>query len=253
MLVNERHDKILNILKERKSATVNYLASVLYISKSTIRRDLATLQSKGFIKHEYGGAILVDEASYTLPIEFRTLKAKSEKRNIGKEAALLVEDGDVIFLDSSSTVLYMIEHLRSKNSIIAVTNNFRALEMLNTLENIKVYSTGGVFSQNSMSYTGRFALATIERISIDKMFFSPTGISSNGLLLECGEQENLIRCAALSRSAKKICLCDHSKLNKNYLFEICSITDIDYIISDTDIFATINITDKNKPILLISK
>lgn len=253
MLVNERHDRIFNILKQRKSATVDYLSSNLYVSKSTIRRDLTVLQSKGYIKHSYGGAVLIDEALYTLPIDFRELKEKPQKRIIGHKAAQLIENGDIIFIDSSSTVLYMIDYMRERKSLSVVTNNFRAIELLQQFENIKLYSTGGIFTQNSKSLTGRFALNTIENMSYDKVFFSPTGVGQNGILTECGEQENIIRCAALKNASIKVCLCDHSKLNKSFMFHICNISQVDYIVCDTDIYGSINTSHTQKPKQIIAK
>jgi DeoR/GlpR family transcriptional regulator of sugar metabolism len=87
-----------------------------------------------------------------------------------------------------------------------------------------------------MALTGQFAIDNLSRLHIDKCFFSTTGVSLDGRLLDALEPEHNVLRVLLSRSKTKVYLCDSSKIGKTYLLELCNIEDVDYVISDADFF-----------------
>ena len=89
---------------------------------------------------------------------------------------------------------------------------------------------------NSMALTGQFAIDNLSRLHIDKCFFSTTGVSTDGRLLDALEPEHNVLRMLLSRSRTKVYLCDSSKIGKTYLLELCRLGEIDYVISDADFF-----------------
>ena len=111
MSKEDRYNQILEILRTRNNVTVNYLAKKLFVSPSTIRRDYQVLQSRGLLHHTYGKATLNFGEALGLPIELRRRNMPAEKLKIGKKAVELVKDGDIIYIDASSTALCMVEHL----------------------------------------------------------------------------------------------------------------------------------------------
>lgn len=232
----ERYAQILDILRTRSDVTVGYLAKKLYVSPSTIRRDYQVLESRGLLHHTYGKATLNYGEEAGLPILLRRKSMPEAKLNIGKRATELIRDGDIIFIDASSTALCMVEHLSRFNHLTVVTNGIHTLEQLEHLNNLTVYSLGGLRMNNSMALTGQFAIDNLSRMHIDKCFFSTTGVSQDGSLVAAIEPEHNVVSMALSRSKTKIFLCDSSKIGKTYLLELCKISDVDYIISDTEFF-----------------
>lgn len=232
----ERYEQILEILRTRGDVTVGYLAKKLYVSPSTIRRDYQVLQSRGLLHHTYGKATLNYGEETGLPLHLRRKNMPEAKLNIGRRAAELIHDGDIIFIDASSTALCIVEHLSRFNHLTVVTNGIYTLEQLEHLNNLTVYSLGGLRITNSMALTGQFAIDNLSRLHIDKCFFATTGVSEDGRLFDAGEPEHHVLATLLSRSKTKVYLCDSSKIGKSYLFELCKIEDVDYVISDAEFF-----------------
>ncbi len=236
MSKEERYSQILEILSTRNNVTVNYLSKKLFVSPSTIRRDYQVLQARGLLHHSYGKATLNYGAAVGLPISLRRRNMPEAKLNIGKRAAELIEDGDIIFIDASSTALCIVEHLERFNYLTVITNGLHTLQQLENFNNLSVYSLGGLRTNNSMALTGQFAIDNLSHLHIDKCFFSTTGVSYDGKLLDALEPEHNVLKMMLTRSATKVYLCDSSKIGKTYLLQLCEIGDVDYVISDTDFF-----------------
>ena len=106
-------DEIMNILNQTEYATVEYLAEKIHISPSSIRRDLKNLELKGLIIRSYGGAEIKSSVNRQIPFYLRSHKNTREKGIVARYAAALVKPGDVIFLDSSTSTYFMIEHLKN--------------------------------------------------------------------------------------------------------------------------------------------
>lgn len=250
MSKEERYAQILDILRTRGDVTVGYLAKKLFVSPSTIRRDYQELEARGLLHHTYGKATLNYGEEAGLPILLRRKSMPEAKLNIGRRAAELIRDGDIIFIDGSSTALCMVEHLSRFNHLTVVTNGLHALAQLEHFSNLTVYSLGGLRMNNSMALTGQFALENLSRMHIDKCFFSTTGVSTDGRLLAAIEPEETVVSMALSRSNTKIFLCDSSKIGKTYLIELCRIEDVDYVISDADFFETVKKPENTKTVFI---
>ncbi len=106
MLEVERFEKIMEYLREKKTAPVNVLAKRLFVSEATMRRDLSELERKGLVKRLHGGAILLDGANQELPLYLRERQNTDAKRIISEKASHHIVEGQTIFLDASSTAEY---------------------------------------------------------------------------------------------------------------------------------------------------
>lgn len=251
MFKNERHQSILRILKERESVSVDYLAKTLYISASTVRRDLRILEAEGFLRYHYGNVCLVDESSKALPIELRKNEMRSAKWQIGKKAAELVNNGDVLFIDSSSTCLHLIEQLNSFENLTVITSGLNALFLLKSM-NIRTYCTGGKLLRNSMAFVGNLAEDAIEQFHVDKYFFSVSSLSNDGVLSDGGEPENRLHRLMLRQHCQKICLLDSSKIGTQSIFRVGTISQLDYIVSDINIYDRVQQPSNGEGKLLVS-
>ena len=133
MFEMERLENIMDYLRQKQTATVNVLAKRLYVSEATVRRDLNELERQGLIKRLHGGAVLLDGASRELPLYVREQQNAEGKRMIASKAARHLCDGQVIFLDASSTAMYMIKHFENFNSLTIVTNGLKTAQELSGL------------------------------------------------------------------------------------------------------------------------
>ena len=130
MLKNEREREIINLLKtEDGFVTVKGLCEKLYTSESSIRRDLTSLEQKGIIKKAYGGAELVKSFSNVTSFIKRSHHNINQKRIIAQKAGTLIKDGDIIFLDQSSTAFYLANEIITNNTLTGVTNNIDILSL----------------------------------------------------------------------------------------------------------------------------
>lgn len=233
MLNREREQEILSILKTTNGfVTVRQLCESLFASESSIRRDLKALETRGLVKRSYGGAVLESNYSNIVTFNHRTRQNISAKREIAQKAAGLIKDGDIVFLDQSSTAFYLAGELIDRSSLTVVTNNIE-ITMLLANSKIRLISSGGFLSnENRNCLIGGDAQRTFENVFADIMFFSVKAISDDGLVTDCSREEIVVRNAMLKNAQKKVLLCDSSKFDKRAPFKQCELGDVDYLVSE---------------------
>ncbi len=230
----ERHEKIIEILKNRNGATVHYLAEALHVSEPTIRRDLSALESENKINRTFGGAVLNTDQNKEVPLVLREQENKKNKEALAAEAAKLISDGDIIFLDASSTVAELIKYLPRFHDLTIITNSPKNSLKLAELK-IRSFSTGGLLLENSVAYVGDTAKRTAESFNADLFFFSCRGMTEDGCLTDSSIEETEIRKTMIKQSKKKIFLCADDKLGKKYMYNLCTYKDIDRIICEREL------------------
>ena len=228
----ERRNMIVELLKQKKSISVSELANQLFIGEATIRRDLEKLEKQNILKRTHGGAVLSEGLSLEIPLSVREKDHKIEKNIIGEFAASLVNDGDTIILDSSSTTLSMVNYLKNKKGLTVITNGAKTAVVLGELLHTKVYCTGGVLRENSLSFIGYQARQFLENFHADKVFFSCRSISMELGLTDANEDEAELRRIMIKNSHKAILLCDHTKFDNNSFCLINRFEGIESIITD---------------------
>lgn len=229
----DRERKILEILLREKKATVRQLAEALFISEPSVRRDLAALEKQNVIKRIHGGAALDTTAlsKNKIPFLIREYEQGEAKRQIAQKAAGLVSDGDVLFLDASTSCYYLIPFLASKNNLTVITNGVKALEKLAEYD-LNTISTGGALVNSCLALVGEEAYKTIEALNADIAFFSCRGLSSDGYLTDIAPEENYIRKRMISHSSRSYLLCASDKIGKKYFHNLCHTDDISGVITD---------------------
>ena len=235
MLKNEREREILNILKtENGFITVKELCQRLFASESSIRRDLTTLENRGFVKRTYGGAELVTNFSNVISFSQRAHHNTEAKKVIAKKAAKLVKDGNIIFLDQSSTSFYLASELMDKHSLTVITNNIEILCLLSGSD-LRVISSGGFLgSENRSCLIGPDAQNIFENTYADIAFFSAKSLSDDGIISDCTREEVTLRNYMLNNATKKVFLCDSEKFGTKSAYRQCMLCDIDYLISENE-------------------
>ena len=123
MFYSERHKRLLEFLQNNQSATVHRLAKEFAISESSIRRDLANLESMGKIRCTFGGAVFNDAAEPEVSMQYRRTQNVQAKKQIAQQAVKHVHDGMMIFLDASSTAAQIIPLLAQFKDLTVVTNS----------------------------------------------------------------------------------------------------------------------------------
>lgn len=228
----ERQEEIVKLLEKNKSMSVTKLAKLLYVSQPTVRRDLSILEEQGKVQRTHGGVVLRKISDAEIPLMFREDQNNASKKMIAEKAARLISDGNVIFLDASSTVSYLIPYLEKFNDIIVVTNSPKTSMKLGE-RNIKNYCTGGLLLMHSVAFVGSETEKFIANINADIFFFSSRGYIEGGMITDSSEREVAVKKAMLKNADKVYYLCDSSKKNQKYAFNICSLKDIDGMIDES--------------------
>lgn len=232
MYGNEREKEIMNLLEENNYVTVDYLAEKIHISPSSIRRDLKRLEMKGLILRSYGGAELKASVNKQIPFNLRSHQNSREKSIVARCAASMVKAGDVIFLDCSTSTYFMLEYLKNISDITVITNSLAGMNACSE-HNISAFLTGGRLSdENPSCLVGNAAEEMIKTFHADFCFFSVQSLSKDGGLYDCFEKEIAPRRLMMENSEKRVFLCDHSKINHYSAYRLCSLDDVDYVISD---------------------
>lgn len=207
-----RQQTIVDMLK--KSGTILYLEDLqdhLDISASTLRRDLRELEGKGQVNLLHGGGVQLNSSSTEMNITAKLMLNKDAKQKIALAAAETIQDGDVIFLDPSSTTLEMIPFLINK-PITVITNGICHINQL-VSNHIPSIMVGGNIKQATNSCIGPMAESAMRNYHFTKCFLGSNGFSKNAGITNHDINECLIKQLAIANSAQPYFLLDSSKFN----------------------------------------
>jgi len=229
----ERQNKIIEILQQKKSISVQKLTEMLFISPATARRDLAALEKKGVLKRTFGGAVLTDPNSTEGSIIIRQQMMVKSKRIICEKAAALLRNGNSVFLDSSSTVANIVPFLSDFRYLLLVTNGIHiASQLVNGTGDFRVILIGGEIVTRSNSTIGPTAIQSLGAFHCDICLCSCAGIDIANGVSELDVEQSEIKQMMMARSTVKILLVDCSKFGKTFFSKTCDISDYDVIITD---------------------
>ncbi|MDO5690667.1 MAG: DeoR/GlpR family DNA-binding transcription regulator [Tissierellia bacterium] len=227
----ERHQFILNCLKENPYVEVAYLTEVLKVSEMTIRRDLTKLEEARFLLRVHGGARRIPSHRYEASLDDRLLLNRKAKEMIAQYAARLVEDGDVIAMDASTTTSFMVEYLQNR-PITVITNNISVALGFNKSENTEVILLGGSVKGSSLYTYGTDVLDTMRRYHTNKAFFSSTSLDSVHGLTNAGSDEGETKKLIISSAEHTFLLMDSSKFGTVSFYSVADLSEIDHMITE---------------------
>lgn len=236
MLAKERQLYILTRLQQQGTVTIKTLCQEMNASKSTVQRDLNLLEDQGKISRERGGAVNLDfEATISDltegPVASKLHINADAKARIGKLAAADIEDGDLIFIDSGTTMLALVPFLRQKQ-IKIVTNSYLLLQQIRQLP-CDIYLLGGKYSDKHQISYGPATVAQLETFRFDKAFISASGADSRLSEVYASEFEvGSIKQQAIQRSKHAFLLIDSEKFQLTGLNAFGHYGEFDKIITE---------------------
>lgn len=209
MIPAVRQQKILEMLSDNEILSTETIMNDLDISVSTLRRDLMKLEQEKKINLLHGGGVRLAQKSVELNISTKLELNKEAKEKIAFKAASFVEDGDVIFLDPSSTTYLMIPYLAGKN-ITVVTNGISHINQMVSLD-IPCIMIGGSIKKTTNSCIGPITETTLKTLFFNKAFLGASGFSIASGITNHDINERVIKLLALSNSSQPYFLLDHTK------------------------------------------
>ncbi|SET25243.1 transcriptional regulator, DeoR family [Natronincola peptidivorans] len=232
MLAVTRKEKIKDIILEKKSVMVSELSKKFSVTEETIRRDLKALEDEGILVKTYGGAYIQDGVQNDINVNIRESLFVDNKEKIATKCADLINHGDSIFLDASTTSLAISSKIRSKR-VTVITNSLKIANSLSESESIRLMVIGGILDPQSMSFLGRNTINSMQHYYVDKAFISCRSISMDFAVTDSNEQQAEVRQLAIKRSNHVYLVVDHTKFNKTSFTNICFFHDINTLLVDT--------------------
>ena len=203
------------------------ICSLFTVSPLTIRRDLQYLEDEKLIERYYGGVRLQGMSIVNEIYD----DVRIYRQKIAKYAASLVEDNDIIFINSSATALGMLPYITAKN-VTVITNNANAMNMLYTPE-VHVILTGGELRHAKGTMVGEFTMDTIAKVTTKKTFVGCSGLSSSSGMTTDVLNEVKINEAMIQRGLEcAYILADYEKIGRSRSFVSCPVQAISTIITD---------------------
>lgn len=226
-IIEKRRNAILVIINEHKELSNVDLAKMVDVSLPTIRRDINYLEKKGLIKKYHGRVCSIGTD------ELRSSIIEKKQNIIAKTAASLVDNDDIIFINSSKTSIKTIEYIEPSTYVSVITNNGKALS-LHVLPNVKLVLTGGETKAPKSAMTGEFALKNIINVQANKAILGASGFHIAEGMTTANLDEVAINKYMIQNTNTVILCIDSSKLNHKSAFISSEVTDIDIIITDSD-------------------
>ncbi|MGP1457826.1 MAG: DeoR/GlpR family DNA-binding transcription regulator [Treponema sp.] len=234
--IAKRQNYILQKLNKERSVAVEELTQELKVSALTVRRDLDDLAAQGKVERFFGGARFVGELLPRMKTDaaFRAdTTYENKKRMIAEAAVSLVNEGDTILINSSTTAFYMFP-LLAEMKVTVITNNANALHTVDNAKYELIFTGGGINSLKH-SMVGPLALSALKNIRANKCFIGVSGISETGILSTALFQETAVNSSMISQANEAvIVLADSTKIGVQHNFDIGSLDRVSHIVTDAD-------------------
>ncbi len=236
MLAEERRDQIKSLLKNFDSLSIQSLSQKFKVSPSTIRRDLQKLERKKILRRTHGGAVNFKTIKNELDFSVKKDINVEEKKKIGILASELVEDGDSLFIESGSTSIYLSYNLGNKKNLTIVTNSCEIGLAANAANpKAKIFLTGGYLKPDTHSLIGHMADTSIRNFKIEKAFVGITALDPEEGITTVDHTEAYTKKMIIEASKLTIGLMDSSKFGKVCLNYVCSLQDLDIVVSSENL------------------
>lgn len=235
VFARERQAHIARIVEEHGRARVSDLATRFGVSSVTIRKDLLVLEADGRVIRQHGGAIVPDRSRPELAFEIRERLQQDEKSRIGAAAADLVQDGESIVMDASTTALAVGRRLRVRGGwtqLTVITNGLRMASELAGSSGITVLMLGGRVRWEAMSVVGQLGDGLFSRINVQKAFVGAAGFTIESGLSDVTDEEAQIKRSMIAAAREVIAVVDSTKWERAAFATFCPIDKVDVVLTD---------------------
>jgi DeoR/GlpR family transcriptional regulator of sugar metabolism len=233
MKIKQRQSKIVEIVRKQERVTVDRLATILEISRETIRRDLTDLANSNRIRKFHGGAALpriFGESSF----QQRMSENAEAKARVAQAAAALFSAGETLFVDTGSTTLYFAEKLAENSGLTVVTNSaLIARTVSGSGSNNQVFMLGGEFGADNFQTVGTMVAAQIRSFRAHHAVLTIGALDGRTGAMDFNIEEAQVARAMVEQSRSVTILMDATKFDQLASFEVCSLDSIDRLVCDS--------------------
>jgi DeoR/GlpR family transcriptional regulator of sugar metabolism len=234
----ERREQIRKLVVDEGFVRIEDLAETYGVSIMTIHRDLDTLQTEGWLRKVRGGATARPSAQYHGDVRYRIEAMADIKRLLARTALDLVEPGQAVMVDESTTGLALAELLPNKSPLTVITNFLAIVNRLAGEPGIDLIALGGAYYPAYDAFLGMRTNEAIRSLRADILFMSTTAVT-DGHCYHQSQETVAVKRALMESAARRILLIDHTKFSKSGLYRLAPLTAFDLVIVDSRTDATI--------------
>ncbi len=232
MLAVERRNLILEKLQAEKKVIVSELSQEFCVSEETIRRDLEKLEKDGLCVKSYGGAVLNENTSLDMPFNVRKKNNPAGKQKIARLVETLIEDGDHIILDPSTTAVFIARALKGRNRLTVITNSIEVMLELSDTSDWNIISSGGSLKEGYLALVGPRAIEGLGAYNVEKAIISCKGIDMEKGVTDGNELFSQAKQTMIRSARQCILAADHSKFDRIAFSKICDVHQVHTVVTD---------------------
>jgi DeoR/GlpR family transcriptional regulator of sugar metabolism len=228
MLTSQRRQYLLDLLQRDGQVVAKQVSQELGVSEDTIRRDLRDLAQMGRLQRVHGGALPASPA--VVNFAGREVLAQDDKQAIGKAAAELVSNGEIVFVDGGTTAVQFARHLPRTLNATIVTHSARIAVELVAHPTVEVILIGGRLFKHSIVSVGAVALEAISHIRADTYFMGVTGVHPDEGLTTGDLEEAYVKQALCTRAAETYVFASTEKLGAVSPYRVATLSAVSGLI-----------------------
>lgn len=236
MFVEERHQEILRLLEENEKVKVKDLSKRFEVTEDCIRKDLASMEVKNLLKRTYGGAVRPDtlHPGHNNIVSTRKDKNIKEKQQIAKKAVELIRNGDMIFLDTSTTNIELAkEIIKRELQITVVSCMLDIAELFTTTKNVNFILFGGQFNRSQNGFLGELTRQMMENFRFDICFMGVVGADLfNNVITTYVPEDGIMKRDAVQKSSQCYLVMESNKFDFKANYVYATFNDIEGVICE---------------------
>lgn len=235
IFVEERRERIYDIISQNKRVTTIELSEALNCSEAIIRRDLAAMEAMGRIHRTYGGAMLPGGTLLEEHMQIRENTHRDEKLKIAQHITQYVRPGDALMLDGGSTMNLLARCLKPLSSLTILTNAPDVGDQLVGLNNNRVILTGGELMPQTKVLVGPTAIKTIRSFRADRAILGMSSMLVDTGFFTVNQYEAEVKMAMIESAKEVIIAMDSSKIGLVTFSFVCGFSSIQRLVTDKNI------------------
>lgn len=221
LLANERHSKILALLKKKVAVTTGELVELLGVSLETVRRDLLQLERQGQLERVHGGAVSTGPMRPYATLPQRLEANTGKKAQLCQTAAAVVEEDDVICIDCGSTAVFLAQAIAQRVSrLTVITHSLDVFNILRQKEDYRLILCGGTYDDREKGFWGPLTLDTLRQVHARKAFLCPSAVCVKSGIWDYHPQLLEVQRQLISTADQVVILADSEKFETTALLKL---------------------------------
>lgn len=226
-----RREQMASFIAQKHTATMAELCQAFHVSINTVRADVAYLVQTGAVEKVYGGVRSIIHQEVPLFTQ-RTSLHTDEKLRIAQQAERRILDRDILYIDSGTTTMHLLDCLDPAKHITVLTGNLHLVGQAYNMPNVELIILPGSMNRRTNSVTDVSALEFLGRYHFTKAFMGVSGISQDGALNVSSYMEYELKKSAVRQSQHAYLLADSSKFGGTGLMAYGALSDMEEVFTD---------------------